>query len=119
MRTKRNLYRALAFLGALTTGACGSSPAAPTSAPAEDPRQMVGRIIGHVFDVAHQPVTGAQVRIVSGSHAGADAVTDADGAFSLSGGFTGPLVLSATASGYEPLPKGWNSDVGRVPIQPC
>lgn len=116
MRKEKNVCRAIAFVGALTAVACGSSPAAPssgtTSAPGGDPRQEVGKIIGRVFDVAHQPVSGAHVLIVSGSQAGAAAVTDADGAFSLSGGFTGPLVLSATASGYKTSTQGMNFPCG-------
>src|SRR5262245_43161593 len=112
MQTKGNRYRAIAFVGAMTTVACGGSPAAPASAPAADPRQVVGRIIGHIFDVAHQPVAGAHVLIVSGSNAGADAATDADGAFSLSGGFIGPLVLSATASGYKTSIQGMDLRCG-------
>lgn len=106
MSTKSGVCCAMAFLGTLTAVACGSSPAAPASAHAEDARRVVDRIIGTVFDVAHQPVSGAHVRIDSGSNAGAEALTDANGAYSLSGGFIGPLVLSATASGYKTATQG-------------
>ena len=105
---RRNLYRAITVLGALTTGACGSSPAAPGSARADDPPRVFARIIGQVFDVGHQPVSGAHVLIVSGTNAGVDAITDASGAFSFSGGFTGMLVLSASASGYKTSSQGMN-----------
>ncbi|MEO8076909.1 MAG: carboxypeptidase-like regulatory domain-containing protein [Acidobacteriota bacterium] len=63
-------------------------------------------------DLDHQPVSGAQVLVVSGSHAGADAVTDAAGAFSLPGGFIGPLVLSATASGSKTSTQGMSLQCG-------
>lgn len=96
-----------AFAGIVASAACGASPTPPstvrpsvTPTPTPAASRVLSLIRGGVSDVVERPIVGVTVRVMDGPQAGASAVTDAAGQFSIAGTFATDVTLSATVDGY-------------------
>ena len=70
---------------------------------------------GFVLDTAFRPLAGARIEVVSGPSAGAAALADAAGEFSLTGAFAEDTQFRATMNGHEERTQTWNCSVASCP----
>ena len=83
----------------LVCGACGGSPAAPSSSAA--PALVQYSLSGLVNDTAFRPIADATIDVVDGARAGLAVLTDERGQFHLPGSFSGTIVVRASKGGYR------------------
>ena len=80
----------------------GNSPVEPTSSAAVSAELMFS-LAGDVSDTAGRPLAGASVAVMDGPRAGASAMTDDAGRFSIPGTFMqSTLTIMASKEGYSP-----------------
>src|SRR5262245_19913020 len=75
--------------------ACGNGHPAASTAPS-----VALSLFGDVVDTLLNPLADARVEVISGSGAGAAAVTDAGGRYSLQASFSGPVTIQASKQGF-------------------
>src|SRR5438128_1992160 len=95
-------YLVLALSLAASMWACSGTPAAP-SAPIVPtrPTSMLSGLVFAATPAGLAPVEGARVRLEIGSFR-ADATSDHNGLYTLSGLYEGSSTVSTTKDGYDP-----------------
>jgi Carboxypeptidase regulatory-like domain/Putative binding domain, N-terminal len=87
------------------SAAATSSTSGTADIPA--PAPLTFTLLGTISDEnSARMVAGGTVQILDGPNAGKTSLTDAGGAYSLSGLISGSFMLRATASGYDPREQG-------------
>lgn len=109
---KRLAILCVAFLATTCGGREPSSSSSTAPSPIALTASTVSSISGFVEDTGFRPLAGARVVVVGGPQAGAAAIADASGQFSLAGTFDGTTRFRATKDGYLAAEQTWNCSVG-------
>lgn len=101
------LAQSLALVGVVVCAGCNNTPVAPTPpkpivtpTPTPAAARVLSAIRGAVFDTVDRPIVGAAIRVIDGPLAGASAVSDASGQFTIAGAFATDVTVTATGDGY-------------------